>query len=69
MITSSCEVTLSSRILTSLAKSNRLQEFGQTECTPCPLGTFGRDSGADTCEVCPQGTFQDQVSLEVNILP
>lgn len=37
------------------------QAYGQTECTPCPVGTFGRSSGADTCEVCPEGTYQDQV--------
>lgn len=46
-----------------------LQEYGQTECTPCPVGTFGRDSGADTCEVCPQGTYQDQVSQGAAIEP
>ena len=37
------------------------QAYGQTECTPCPVGTFGRSSGANTCEVCPEGTYQDQV--------
>jgi len=44
--------------------SGCVQEYGQLECTPCPVGTFGRDSGADTCEVCPQGTFQDQVTKD-----
>lgn len=50
------------RPLNSGQRRTILQEFGQTECTLCPVGTFGRDSGATTCEVCPQGTFQDQVS-------
>lgn len=40
------------------------QAYGQTECTPCPVGTFGRSSGADTCEVCPEGTYQDEVRLD-----